>query len=408
MAKSRKRRAGANGGGETEVILPEAPTFSPRASGAATLPEPQPLPEEPSPAEPVIWVIVLAGGIGSRFWPLSTSERPKPVLALLGEQPLVTETVSRLGPLVPPERVLILTSRDIADRVRRVIPEVPAGNVLVEARPLGTAAALAWGAQEVARRAGPRAVCTVMHSDLAVSFPEMFRATIQRSGALAAAHQAIVAVGIRPSRPETAFGYLVPGVPLDGREIDDGGAAWARDFVEKPAPMLANELIQAGALWNAGVLTAEARVFTDALAKHTKEIALGLEALEMNDTERFAGMIRSVSLERGLLERMDRLLVIPGEFGWDDVGTWASLSRARDLDDHGNGVIGRVHCVDSTSNVVHGESGTVVLYGVSKMLVVTLDGLTFVTPLERANDLRPLLDALPGSMRMKPSNPERT
>lgn len=396
-----KRRPG--NGDEPKVVLPEAPTFSKRPSGAATLPEPEPLSDELPPADPAMWVIVLAGGIGSRFWPLSTPERPKPVLALLGENPLVTETVSRLAPLVPPERVLILTSRDIAERIRLVIPDVPPGNILVEARPLGTAAALAWGAQEVAKRAGPRAICTVMHSDLAVSFPDMFRATLQRSGALAATHSAIVAVGVKPSRPDTAFGYIVPGLSLGGRSIDEGGAAWAREFVEKPAPLLAGELIAAGALWNAGMLTAEARVFTEALVANTKEVALGLEALEMNDTERFAGMIRSISIERGLLERTDRLLVIPGEFGWDDVGTWGCLSRARELDDLGNGTIGKVHCVDSSSNVVHGESGTVVLYGVSKMLVVTLEGLTFVTPLERANDLKPLLDSLPGSMRMKPS-----
>ena len=403
MGKSRKPPGRRTPDRETEVILPDAPTFSHRASGAATLPEPQPLGDEHSPADPLMWVIVLAGGIGSRFWPLSTSERPKPVLALVGENPLVTETVARLAPLVPAERVLVLTSRDIADRVRSVIPDVPPENVLVESRPLGTAAALAWGAQEVARRGGPRAVCTVMHSDLAVSFPDMFRATLRRAGSLAATHSAIVAVGVKPSRPETAFGYIVPGLALGGTGIEEGGPAWAREFVEKPAPMLAEELIKAGALWNAGMLTAEARVFIDALFAHTREIALGLEALEMNDTERFAGMIRSVSIERGLLERTDRLLVIPGEFGWDDVGTWACLSRSRELDDHGNGIIGKVQCVDSSSNVVHNESGTVVLYGVSKMLVVTLEGLTFVTPLERAKDLRQLLDALPGSMRMKPA-----
>jgi mannose-1-phosphate guanylyltransferase len=104
-----------------------------------------------------------------------------------------------------------------------------------------------------------------------------------------------------------------------------------------------------------------------------------------------------------LLERAERLLVMLTDCGWDDVGTWASLRRARDLDDDGNGAIGSVAFVDATSNVVHSESGTVVLYGVEKLLVVTLDGLTFVTTLERAADLKPLLDALPGSMRINPT-----
>lgn len=403
MTRSRKDPGRRPSERDLEIVLPDAPTFPQRSSGAATLPDPEPLSAEAPPADPDLWMIVLAGGIGSRFWPLSTPERPKPVLALLGEQPLLTETVSRLAPLVPPERVLVLTSRDIAERIRAVIPDVPQENLLIEKRPLGTAAALAWGAQEVSRRAGPRALCTAMHSDLAVSFPDMFRATLRRSAALARTHTTIVAVGVRPSRTETAFGYIVPGLAVGGTGIEEGGAAWAREFVEKPAPMLANELIKAGAFWNAGMLTAEAQVFLEALAANTKEIALGLEALEMNDTEKFAGMIRSVSIERGLLERTDRLLVVPADFGWDDVGTWACLRRARDLDDDGNGVIGRAHCVDSSANVVHCESGTVVLYGVSKMLVVTLNGLTFVTPLERAKDLKSLLDALPGSFRLRPS-----
>jgi mannose-1-phosphate guanylyltransferase len=116
-------------------------------------------------------------------------------------------------------------------------------------------------------------------------------------------------------------------------------------------------------------------------------------------------MIQSVSIERGLLERSDRVLVVPGDFGWDDVGTWASLRRARELDDTGNGAFGPAHFVEATSNVVHAEKGCVVLYGCTSMLVVALDGLTFVTPLDRAVDLRPLLDALPPSMRTQPVPP---
>jgi mannose-1-phosphate guanylyltransferase len=124
-----------------------------------------------------------------------------------------------------------------------------------------------------------------------------------------------------------------------------------------------------------------------------------LQALGERDFIRFAGMIQSVSIERGLLERTSNLAVLPGDFGWDDVGTWASLRRARELDDDGNGAHGEVHFVECTGNVVHAEGVPVVLYGVSGMLVVTLAGLTFVTTLDRATELRPLLDALPEKIR---------
>jgi len=161
--------------------------------------------------------------------------------------------------------------------------------------------------------------------------------------------------------------------------------------------------IAGGALWHSGILVGAAGVFLTQLAEKTVELRHGLDALQSGNLPAFVASIRSIGIERGLLERKPRLLVIPGDFEWDDVGTWASLRRARSLDDDGNGAVGTTHFVDSDSNVVHGESGVVVLYGVSKMLVVTLPGLTFVTPLDRAADLNPLLSELPGSMRINPT-----
>ncbi len=349
-----------------------------------------------------MWAIVFAGGIGSRFWPLSTPERPKQLLALLSDRPLLAETVGHLAPTVPPERVLILTSHDIAGAIAGAIPDVPAANILVEPRPLGTAAALAWGAHEVARRAGPNTMTCAMHADLAVGFPELYHGALRTAAALADREYAMVAIGIRPTRVETSFGYLLPGEPLGPGGIARGRPCAVRAFVEKPGELRAEELVREGALWHSGILLASARVFISELEAHTRELAPGMEALRSGDAASFAGMIQSASIERGLLERTANALVLPGDFGWDDVGTWASLRRSRDLDDFGNGARGRVHLRDASANVVHAEAGTVVVYGVSRLLVVTLPGMTFVTSLERARDLKPLLDSLPGSMRVQP------
>ncbi|MHB1069394.1 MAG: mannose-1-phosphate guanylyltransferase [Gemmatimonadaceae bacterium] len=351
-----------------------------------------------------LWAIIFAGGIGSRFWPLSTPTRPKPLLRLVSEQPLLVDTVQRLAPAIPPDRVLVLTSRDIAPAIRAALVTVPEMNILVEPRPLGTAAALAWGAQEVARRAGPHTLCCAMHADLAVGFPDEFRRVLRRAGAVAEREDALVAVGVRPSRVEPAFGYIRPGDPVDEQHtLADGGVHEVAAFIEKPSEAEAMLHISAGALWHAGILVGTATGFLTQLDEKTVELRDGFDALRSGNLPAFVGSIRSVGIERGLLERGPRLLVIPGDFEWDDVGTWASLRRARALDDDGNGVVGTAHFVDADSNVVHGESGVVVLYGVSKMLVVTLPGLTFVTPLDRAADLKPLLDALPGSMRINPT-----
>jgi len=374
------------------------------ATAAGTLPEEQLVAFAQPETDVTLWAIVFAGGIGSRFWPLSTPARPKPLLALVSEQTLIEETVGRLQPAIPPERVLILTSRDIAPAIRSVTRDVPDENVLVEPRPLGTAAALAWGAQELARRAGPSAMCVAIHADLAVDFPQEFRATLRRAAAYAAREAALVSVGIAASRPETGFGYVLPGPALDiDVPLSRGGAATTLGYTEKPSEHEAEAMIKAGARWHSGIVVGAAETFLSEMRAHTPEVRDGLESLQHGNLPAFVGMVRATSLERGLLERTQRLLVIQGEFGWDDVGTWASLRRARDLDDDGNGAVGNVHFVEADCNVVHSERGTVVVYGVSRMLVVTLDGLTFVTSLDRATDLRPLLDALPGSMRIHPT-----
>jgi len=379
--------------------VPVVPVTTSETEPVATLPAEEAQPEAQLDADSSMWAIVLAGGIGSRFWPLSTPERPKQLLKLIGERPLIAETVARLAPLIPPERVLVLTSRDIAPAIHAAIPEIPETNMLVEPRPLGTAAALAWGAQEIARRAGSETIFCCIHADLAVAFPEFFRHAVIRAARVAARDKVLTAVGVRATRPETAFGYMRPGQPLHGGMADDGAPCRVKTFIEKPGPILAEMLVSDGAFWNSGIFVWRAQDVLAALSEHASELAHGLQALGERDFVRFAGMIQSVSIERGLLERTSNLVVVPGDFGWDDVGTWASLRRARELDDDGNGAHGEVHFVECTGNVVHAEGVPVVLYGVSSMLVVTLPGLTFVTTLDRATELRPLLDALPDEIR---------
>ena len=362
-------------------------------------PEPDPLVDSAQG----LWAVIFAGGIGSRFWPLSTARRPKQVLALVNERPLILDTILRLAPLVTPERILVVTSADIVDTLHEVIPEIPRANMLVEPRPLGTAAALAWGATEVAKRAGPDTVFCALHADLSVAFPAELQRTIRRAAAIAAAAPVLVAIGARPTRCETGFGYLQAGAPLDPlMSLSDGGACRVDYFVEKPNAALADTLIERGALWNSGIFVWRAKVVLRELEEHTRELASGLPGLTSGNLEEFAANVTSISIDRGLLERSAKVVVLPGEFGWDDVGTWASLRRVRDLDDTGNGVIGDAHCIDASGNVIHADGQCIVVYGVSGMLVVSLNGLTFVTTLERATELGPLLNALPGSVRSNP------
>lgn len=343
--------------------------------------------------------VVLAGGIGSRFWPLSSHSRPKPLLALVNERPLIADTLERLRPIVAPGRMFVVTSADIADALHRAVPEVPLANMLVEPHPMGTAAALAWGAQEVARRAGPDAVFCTVHADLAVGLPEEFRRVVRHAAQLAAREDAIIILGARPMRPETGFGYMLPGEPVDGSNgTSENGACRVVRFVEKPDVAEAESLIAQGALWHCGTFVARARVVLSELAE-LPEIGPGLAALAAGDLPGFAGAVEYVSLDRALFERSEKLVVLPGDFVWDDIGTWASLRRARALDDDGNGAVGPVHFSECSGNLVHSEGAPVVLHGVDSLLVVALGSYIFVTTIERAADLSALRDQLPPEFR---------
>jgi mannose-1-phosphate guanylyltransferase len=340
------------------------------------------------------WAVVLAGGVGSRFWPLSTPERPKQLLPLITERPMLSDTLRRLGPLAPAERTLVLTNASLADAVRRLAPELPADNVIAEPKPAGTAAALTWAAAEIERRAGRDAVMICVHADWSIGDEEGFRRTLARAADAAERNSALVTVGIVPVRPDTGFGYIQPADTAD----EATGARKVARFVEKPDRARAEDMVRHGYLWNSGIFVWRVGDFLDEVRALTPEVAPAL-ASSGEDLEQFFGNVKSISVDVGVLERSARVLVLAGDFGWDDVGTWAALRRVRQRDAGGNAASGDVHAVESRGNVVHAEGNTVVLYGVDDLVVVTRAGLTVVTTVDRAADLKRLVEALPAGVR---------
>ena len=337
------------------------------------------------------WAVVLAGGVGSRFWPLSTPERPKQLLPLVDDAPLLRNTLDRLAPLVPAARTLILTNAGLVEPIAALAPELPRENIIAEPRPAGTAAALAFAAVEIERRAGRDATMICVHADWSVGKPEEFRRRLAEAASAAENHAALVTVGIVPTRPDPGFGYIQPGEPVDG------DARRVVRFVEKPTRDVAERMVRDGYLWNSGIFVWRAGDFLDEVRAHTPEVAPALSA--GGDIEAFFAAAKSVSVDVGVLERSSRVMVLPGDFAWDDVGTWASLHRVRQRDAAENALAGAAHAVESHGNVVHAEHGQVVLYGVSGLVVITQEGLTVVTTMDRAADLKKLVDALPAEVR---------
>jgi mannose-1-phosphate guanylyltransferase len=337
------------------------------------------------------WAVLLAGGSGTRFWPLSTPENPKQLLPLAGSGSSAEDAVERLAGLIPRERTLVVAGANLADQLRDRL-KLPRENVLVEPRAASTAPALIWATWE-ARRRDPDAEVLSLHADWAVGDAAAFRNTADAALVAARRHDRLVTVGIVPSRPETGYGYIVPGAPLD-----DVARSVAR-FSEKPDAATALDLMAAGALWNSGLFAWTAERLLAEVAAHTPEVAGAIPALEAGDVGRFFREIEPVSIDVGLLERSHAVALMPGDFAWDDVGTWQALARVRPKDPAGNVVVGQAVLHESHDCVVWSDRDPIVLFGVQELVVVQANGRILVMPADRAASMKQLLDALPPAIR---------
>lgn len=350
--------------------------------------------EPRSAGNAVVWCVILAGGVGSRFWPVSTANRPKQLLPLASDRPLLRDSLDRMAPLCDPARTLILTNASLVKPIAALAPEIPAANLVAEPRPAGTAAALTWAASVIERVSGRDAIMMSIHADWSVADADGFRAALTRAAVVASTTHSLVTVGVVPARPDPGYGYIRPGA-----EIDSSGARRVAQFVEKPDQDRAEVMVREGCLWNSGIFVWRVGDFLDEVMEHCHEVAPALAAHPTELNAFFGAIATPVAVDVGVLERSDRVAVISGDFGWDDVGTWAALARVRHADANGNVASGAVHAVQSRGNVVHAEGNDVVLYGVSDLVVVTHDGLTLVTTTRHATDLKQLLNALPPSVR---------
>lgn len=337
------------------------------------------------------WAVLLAGGSGTRFWPLSTPQTPKQLLPLSGAGSTAEEAVERLTGLIPRERVLVVAGDVLAPRLRKLL-KLPPENFLIEPRAASTGPALCWATWE-ARRRDPDAEVLSLHADWAVGDAAAFRRTADAALATARTHDRLVTVGIVPSRPETGYGYIVPGATLDAT------ARTVARFSEKPDAATALDLMAAGALWNSGLFAWTAQRFLAEVACHTPEVASALPQLESGDVDGYFRAVTPISIDVGVLERSDAVAVVTGSFAWDDVGTWQALARVRPKDPSGNVLVGPGIVLESHDCIVWADHDPIVLCGVQDLVVVHANGRILVMPAQRAAAMKQLLDALPPEIR---------
>lgn len=333
---------------------------------------------------PNVWATILAGGTGSRFWPLSTPERPKQLLPLAGPEPLLVDALNRLRGFVPMERVRVLARQEMVEPLRAA-SGLDRASFLAEPPGGGTASALVRAAWEIVQ-ADPDAVHVSLHADAAIQPSAAFREVLAAAATLASRERLLVTVAAPPDRPETGYGYIQPGEPLAAPH--GHRAHRVRSFVEKPGPATAARYVKKGYRWNTGIFVWPAAVFLQEAAARAPEIARALPHLERGDMGAFFQAAGTAAVDVAVLERSPRVASIDATFEWEDMGSWEALARIREADSSGNMCHGDVQLAEADNNIVFAESGRIVLLGVEDLVVARTGEVTLVMPRSEAPNLK--------------------
>jgi len=328
--------------------------------------------------------IILAGGSGERFWPLSTPERPKQFLSVFGGESLIRQSVSRLKGLVKPEDVYVITSKALVAATRRELPEVPKANIVGEPMRRDTGAAVALGVGIAGE-----GVLGFFPSDQLVTKPERFRKTLRKAIGLAkqvkvkgegerrTCSSPIVTIGIRPEFPSTSFGYVDP---KSGR------------FIEKPDARKAKAYLKKGYLWNAGMFIGKAEAFRAAFAAYAPELVSISTIRRFDDStiRRFYDALPRISFDYAVMEKLPRVAVVKGDFGWDDVGSYGAFDRYFPHDSRGNVREGPCTVVEADGNICVARAARISLLGVKNLVIVTTPDSVLVADKSRLTEMKKL------------------
>ena len=339
-------------------------------------------------------IVIMAGGIGSRFWPMSTPEFPKQFVDVLGTgKTMIQMTVERFAPLCPMDNFWVVTSKDYVPIVKQQLPHLPEGNILAEPAMRNTAPCIAYACWKI-RQKDPYANVVVTPSDALVLDVNEFRKVIGRALDFTVSGQRIVTVGIKPTRPETGYGYIATGA-LEG----DGPICKVDSFREKPALEVAKEYLKAGNyLWNAGIFVWNIDTITESVKVYNPDLAARMDVMaqafgtadEAKVVEEVFPTCEKISIDYAVMEKAPYIYTIPGDFGWSDVGTWGSLWTLLPHDAYGNAVVGEnVRLNECRGCIVHAPgASSVVLQGLEDCIVVERNGRLLICRLSEEQRIK--------------------
>lgn len=342
------------------------------------------------------YAVIMAGGVGSRFWPASRAESPKQLLDLTGRgRTMIAATLDRLQPDIPPERVIVVTGKITVDAVARALPEVPRENILAEPQGRNTAPCIGWAALHVKNR-DPQGVMAVMPSDHLVGDKKAFLEAV-RVAVKAAQSGRLVTFGVRPDHPETGFGYIEI-------ERSDEDVRHVVRFVEKPDLETAKRYVAAGNfVWNSGMFFFTAERILAEMERQMPELRRGLSKIDEGiEGGREEGVLAEVfpklpaqSIDYGVMEGAEQIACVPVDFGWNDLGSWSAAYDMWEKDENGNALEADAVLVDSKGLLVRAPKDKVVaLVGVENLVVVDTGDSLLICRRDRAQDVKKVVDAL--------------
>lgn len=350
----------------------------------------------------MLHAVVMAGGSGTRFWPKSRRNLPKQLLRLYGDATMLQQTVQRIAPMVAPDRILVITGSDQAEAVRAQLPEVPPENVVAEPCPRDTAACVGLAAEIVARR-DPEGTMIVMPADHVIQPAEVFLKTVRGAVSLIDEDPTVfVTFGVKPTHPETGYGYIERGPTLGHRE----GIAVHKvvRFREKPDKETAESFLATGRFdWNAGIFLWRARAVLDALALHQPNMASGLDRIgkALGTTEERATIdrefpaLKKMPIDKAVMEQADNVRVLDVVYDWSDVGDWRALTSLVPPDAQGNSTRGPVLSVDARNTIiVADDGGLIATIGIEDLVVVQSGGVTLIARKDHLDKLKGLVEGL--------------
>ena len=350
----------------------------------------------------MLHAIVMAGGSGTRFWPKSRRNKPKQLLKLFGDATMLQHTVGRVTPLVPAERVLIITGADQAAAVREQLPELPESNVIAEPCPRDTAPCVGLAAEIVVRR-DPGATMIVMPADHVIRPTETFLKTVRAAvSVIDSDPTAFVTFGIKPTRPETGYGYIERGQSLGTPE--GIGLHRVVQFRERPDLATAQAFLADGRFaWNSGIFLWRARAILDALATHRPKLAAGLRRIgdalgTANESEVLArefAEAERIPIDKAVMEKAANVRVLEVIYDWSDVGDWRSLAELIPADAHGNTTQGPVLAAETRGSIiVSDDGGLIATLGVDDLVIIQAGGATLVARKDQLDKLKVLVQGL--------------